>query len=81
VTAAPQAKIYSTRELADMLNEHDRKHPSHRSNCGCGHGLIKAARDLFARTLPPPIPIQQPGPRPYVPPDVRRGTTKGVGRR
>jgi hypothetical protein len=80
MTATP-TRVYSTRELAELLNDHDRKHPLHRSNCGCHNGLIKATRELFAATSRPPMPIQQPGPRPYVPPDVRRGTTKGDGRR
>jgi hypothetical protein len=79
MTAAPQARIYTLRELADLLAQHDREHPKHGENCGCRHGLIWAARMLFASTArPAPVAVFEP--RPYVPPDVRRGTTRGSER-
>jgi hypothetical protein len=73
-----RAPIYSTRELATWLVEHDRNYPQHGSDCSCRHGLISAARVLFASTarLAPVVVFE---PRPYVSPDVLRGTTLGTG--
>lgn len=70
------APIYSTRELVALLTEHDREHPDHGNECTCRQGLIKAIRILLAsKTRPVPVVVN--APRPYVPPDVLRGTTKG----
>jgi hypothetical protein len=69
-----QARIYTTRELAELLTEHDEKHSRRRFGCDCDQKLIDATRELFARTLPLPAPIpQQPGLRPYVSPFARMG--------
>ncbi|MGH9961828.1 MAG: hypothetical protein ACREBC_32645, partial [Pyrinomonadaceae bacterium] len=68
--------IYSTRELAKLLAEHDQGHPDHGNDCTCHHGLFKAARTLFASTARP-VSVAANEPRPYVSPDVLRGTTRG----
>lgn len=75
---APRAPIYTSRELVELLAEHDRTYPGHGNGCSCGNGLIRAARTLFASTARPG-PVAAFAPRPYVSPDVRRGTTLGSG--
>ena len=77
----PHRAIYTGRELAELLAEHDRKYPKHGTDCPCGHGLIRATRTLFGSTVPAaqPVPRVVHEPRPYVSPDVRRGTTRGTG--
>jgi hypothetical protein len=77
VTGNPHTPIYTRRDLAELVAEHDREHPDHSDNCDCENGLISMLRVYFA----PTEPIITDEPAPYIPPDTRPPQTENPSKR
>jgi len=64
--AASYSKVYTAKELAELVAVHDREHSDHKFDCMCHNGILPALRTFFQ---PAGQPVSD-SPRPYVPPDV-----------